>query len=256
VVDTCLQGLFAVAVLIAFGVLGSAVDLDARAFEAAGPWVSALLILSLFLAVWGYFIFWESVWSGQTPGKYACGIRVMRDGGFPIDFRAALLRNIARYLDFLPLFYGVGAVSMFFSKDSKRLGDFVAGTIVVLDRRRAPVARTATPGPASAPGPPPAPPIASEAPAPPGGPVPPVPELRLLGDPSLVNLRAITREQFLVVDRFLARRHELPQAVRDGLAFQIAAPLFALLGLPAPVPPYPYEAFLVELAVAYRTRPA
>ena len=206
-------------------------------------WMLPVLPDPVFLVFWGYFMFWETVWNGQTPGKRVCGIRVMRDGGFPIDFRAAFLRNIVRYVDFLPAFYGVGAVTMFMSKDSKRLGDYAAGTIVVIDARQ----------PAAVP----AKPAASAAPR-----WPPLRRhrrrrgiYRVLGDPALLSLRALTRDQFLVVERFLDRREEL-----------------AGEGAPRPRPPdrhpphsphrvcppqdgFPYEDFLIELAIAYRNRP-
>jgi uncharacterized RDD family membrane protein YckC len=197
-------------------------------FEEAAGWMLAVLIVLVFLIVWGYFIFWETVWSGRTPGKRLTGIRVMRDGGYPIDFRAAFLRNICRYVDFLPAGYGLGALFMFASKDSKRLGDYVAGTIVVVDSRR----------PAR-----PAQPEAEEK-----------VEYRLLGDPSLLNLRAITREQFMVIDRFLGRREELLAGPRAELAQQIAAPLMDLVGIPRTGTEYPYEEFLAELAAALRQR--
>jgi uncharacterized RDD family membrane protein YckC len=208
-------------------------------------WMVALLLLVLFTCYWGYFLFWEVIWNGQTPGKRVCGLRVMRDGGFPLDFRAAFLRNIVRGIDAQPgLMYGVGVLTMFLSKESKRLGDYAAGTIVVVDPRRA----------AARPAPPPPPSAATEA-APEAPPPPPAPDYQVIGDPALLSLRAVTREQFSVVERFLARRAALPEKVRADLAQQIATPLATLIGFALPEDGFPYERFLVEVAIAYRHRP-
>ena len=98
------------------------------------PFVPALLILGTFVIVFGYFIFFETIWNGQTPGKKAFGLRVVRDGGYPVGFFASAARNFVRIADFLPVFYGVGSISMFFNGEYKRLGDFVAGTIVIKER--------------------------------------------------------------------------------------------------------------------------
>jgi len=230
--DTCLQGLAAVAVVLAFAAMGRAMpSLHFSSLEDLAPaWLIALIVIVLFGVIWGYFIFWETIWNGQTPGKRATGIRVMRDGGYPVDFRAAFVRNIVRYVDFLPGLYGVGALTMFFSKDSKRLGDYAAGTIVVVDSRPAPRGVTQ-----------------SRASAPPGQ--------QLLGDPSLVNLRAMSREQFAIVDRFLSRRGELSAKVRAEMARKIAQPLMPLIGLAPPGDDnYPYESLLARVAAAYRSR--
>lgn len=246
-VDTLLHVLalllvFVVMLLFGLGVDTLVGDLFGGDLNLPGWMLPAFLIL-LFLVFWGYFMFWETLWNGQTPGKRACGIRVMRDGGFPIDFRAAFLRNIVRYVDFLPAFYGVGAVTMFMSKDSKRLGDYAAGTIVVIDARKPAAAAPAKPT-ASATAQVAAPAVADTAVI-----------YRVLGDPALLSLRALTRDQFLVVERFLDRREELPEKVRPDLARQIATPLVPLIGLPPPQDGFPYEDFLIELAAAYRSRP-
>ena len=194
----------------------------------ASDWAVAAAIIAVFAVFWGYFIFWETLWSGRTPGKKLAHIRVIRDSGHPIDFRAAFVRNIMRYVDFLPGGYGVGAVTMFLSRDSKRLGDYAAGTIVVVDD-------------------PPVPQAEPDAAAPPE-------DFPLLGDPGLLNLHALTREQILVADRFLARQEDLPEAARDQLAREIALPLMRALGLEADSPDYPYHEFLRELTALYRRR--
>ena len=95
------------------------------------PFFPAIAILGSFSTMFGYFMVFEALWNGQTPGKRLFGLRVVRDGGYPIGFFAATARNLVRIADFLPIFYGVGSLSLFFSPEHKRLGDFVAGTIVI-----------------------------------------------------------------------------------------------------------------------------
>lgn len=102
---------------------------------AAAHSVSVILGLSLsFVLFWGYFIFFETVWAGQTPGKRRVRIRVIKTSGYPIGFIEAVIRNLVRIIDFLPLFYGLGVLVMFISPQSRRLGDYAAGTIVIKER--------------------------------------------------------------------------------------------------------------------------
>ena len=78
-----------------------------------------------------YFVFCEMTTGGRSLGKALIGLRVVRDGGFPISLRESLVRNLLRIVDVLPWYYTVGLVSVVLSRDGKRLGDFAAGTIVV-----------------------------------------------------------------------------------------------------------------------------
>jgi uncharacterized RDD family membrane protein YckC len=96
---------------------------------------SALAFIAWFLIDWGYGILLESVWSGQTIGKRAMGLRVIQESGVRIGFLHAVLRNLARPIDRLPLLYAVGGTAALFSQSQQRLGDMLAGTIVVRDRR-------------------------------------------------------------------------------------------------------------------------
>lgn len=93
----------------------------------------ATIIAILFMVFFGYFILFEALWDGQTPGKKALGIRVVRDGGYPMDFGSSLIRNLVRIGEMLAGFYVLGAVSALLSDQNKRLGDYAAGTIVVRD---------------------------------------------------------------------------------------------------------------------------
>lgn len=100
------------------------------AFESAsfGGW-----LIVLFAVEWGYYVFFESLWSGRTPGKRALRLRVVREGGYPIGFLDAVLRNLLRAADFLPSFYALGATVIGLDPRFRRLGDMVAGTIVIVE---------------------------------------------------------------------------------------------------------------------------
>jgi len=97
-------------------------------------WVVAGMIIVFFLIYYGYFAFFEATWNGQTPGKRFAQLRVMKDDGRPINAYDAIARNLLRIIDQLPFLYGFAIVSVFFSKQNKRLGDFVAGTVVVHEK--------------------------------------------------------------------------------------------------------------------------
>ncbi len=92
--------------------------------------LGALTVLG-FVILWGYYVFFETLWNGQTPGKRLSHLRVVREAGSPITFWEALIRNLVRIVDFLPLGYGIGVVTMFVNGRARRLGDFAAGTLVV-----------------------------------------------------------------------------------------------------------------------------
>jgi hypothetical protein len=93
------------------------------------------LLLALFAMEWGYFVLFESLWSGRTPGKRALGLRVVKEGGYPITFIDSVLRNLLRAADFLPSAYALALVVMARDARFRRLGDLVAGTMVVVEER-------------------------------------------------------------------------------------------------------------------------
>ena len=107
-------------------------------FGALAGVLIALFVLAQFIVETGYFIFWEMVTNGRSPGKMLTGLRVVRRDGMPIDLRSSTLRNLMRIVDILPEYYVVGLVSILLSPGGERLGDHVAGTIVIrLDRPHA-----------------------------------------------------------------------------------------------------------------------
>jgi uncharacterized RDD family membrane protein YckC len=117
--------------------------------------VAALLFLIAgFAGFWAYWIVPEALWSGRTPGKRLLHLRVIDVRGGPVTAGQAVIRNLMRVVDFLPTYYAIGTVAIFSSPRNQRLGDMVAGTVVVRERGAVRLSDlTATPTPAEAPGP-------------------------------------------------------------------------------------------------------
>jgi uncharacterized RDD family membrane protein YckC len=102
--------------------------------SSAVGWTVALFGLIAFAFLWGYYVFFEMKWNGQSPGKRKVGLRVIRTDGMPITLTESLIRNLVRLVDFLPTYYGLGVVTMFINEQARRLGDLAAGTVVIHDR--------------------------------------------------------------------------------------------------------------------------
>jgi uncharacterized RDD family membrane protein YckC len=98
-------------------------------------------LLLLFVVFWGYPVLFEVLRDGQTLGKRALGLRVVAASGAPVGWLASIVRNLMRTVDMLPVCYGFGAVAALVDPRSRRLGDLVAGTVVVHAEPR----RTAAP---------------------------------------------------------------------------------------------------------------
>lgn len=95
---------------------------------------TGVLLVAAFVLEWFYPVLFELSRAAATPGKRAMGLRVVMDDGMPVTLAASLLRNLLRTVDFLPLLYLTGLLSMLWRADFKRLGDVVAGTLVVHDK--------------------------------------------------------------------------------------------------------------------------
>jgi uncharacterized RDD family membrane protein YckC len=159
-----------------------------------------LVLLALFAAQWVYFLVWEARY-GRSPGKMAVGVRVVTTSGRPIGWRAAALRNLLRAADLLPLGYLAGVVSMALSSRFQRLGDLVAGTMVVVpENARAAKALELSP---------------------------PAKPRELDSLPEHVSLDA---EERSAIELFLRRRHTLGAAREHELASIIARPIGDRLG--------------------------
>jgi uncharacterized RDD family membrane protein YckC len=114
-------------------------------FSGAATGISGVFVLILtvlaFGVLWGYYVFFETLWNGQTPGKRVARLRVIRENGGAIGFWEALIRNLVRIIDFLPMAYGFGVVTMFANNRARRLGDYAAGTVVVREGAPVPLAQ-------------------------------------------------------------------------------------------------------------------
>ncbi|HEY8091593.1 MAG TPA: RDD family protein, partial [Polyangiaceae bacterium] len=131
----CYGTLILVGVLILYAAVGGGGVTDA-VDQTTKAGLGLILVLA-FAAQWIYFVAWEAA-TGRTPGKAAAGLRVVSTSGRPIGFGAAALRNVLRAADALPTGYAVGLVAMALSSRFQRLGDLVAGTMVIVpDRPRA-----------------------------------------------------------------------------------------------------------------------
>ncbi len=138
--------IFGTWLILYFGLtlLVSADDTLARV-RSLGWLVQLGLVLGVFATQWAYWTVSDLVLGGQTLGKRALKLRVVREDGAPIAFTESALRNVARVVDFLPAAYAVGLLAMLISPRHRRLGDLLAGTVVVreeaidLDKYAAPV---------------------------------------------------------------------------------------------------------------------
>jgi len=220
VIDLTVQGAALVAVLLGLGTLAS-VGLN------AGGVGAALVYVLVFLIVFGYPAAFETVWRGRTLGKAAMGLRVVTVEGAPIRFRHAAIRSIFSLVDWLATQGVVGITALLITKRNQRVGDLVAGTMVLRERTAtralAPVQFVAPPG--------------------------------LEAYASTLATGSLAHEDYGSIRAFLLRAPSLPPHVRNDLASQIAHPLVARLRttVPAGVGPEP---FLVCVAAGYQRRMA
>jgi len=206
-IDTLLIALLQVVVIITFAVILNTSGIDP--FGSMSAWIAAIFSLVLFVFYSGYYLLFEIFWNGQSPGKRWTGLRVLRTDGTPISLSESLIRNLVRIVDFLPAMYGAGVITMFIDKQSRRLGDLAAGTLVVHDR--APISiqslskkRTVQLRP-----------WATE-------------NLPLDGFP----FERLTNDDLSLIEDFISRRNQLTH--RDQLAIQILNTLHTRFGLPLP----------------------
>ncbi len=185
--DTAIQIVLAFFVLI----VGSLIGVGLATVGGLGPqWVVAIVVILLFLLNSGYFALFEIFWNGQTPGKRYAQVRVIKDDGRPIGAYEAIVRNALRLIDMLPAMYGIGLISIFMSRKSKRLGDFVAGTVVVHEKTLEGIR----------------------------------PYVETKTDETLppIDTAKVTLEEVRLIETFLNRRDNLEPAVRTTMATQIA----------------------------------
>jgi uncharacterized RDD family membrane protein YckC len=196
--------------------------------DAAGDLIFALWSLLAFVLLWGYYLLFELLWSGQSPGKRLIGLRVIREGGRPLDFSASALRNLIRVVDFLPVGYGLGVLTVFADPRARRLGDLAAGTLVVREGMALSLdelARGAAPAAV--------PPRAPDAPQ----------------AAMLPNLHLLDGAAYALAEEFLRRREGLSPTRRAQLAAELSTALRQRLALPEGGDP---ERFIEHLVREYR----
>ena len=237
--DSLIQGAITIVIILIAVLVFSAIGERAnRMSDTAAKWFGALLILSYFLLLWGYYALFEAFRNGQTPGKRVMKIRVIKDSGRQITFFEALARNLLRVVDALPSAYLVGVISILCTKQNKRLGDLVASTIVVHEPAEdfsgyvgLPASRSFTSSMYEAP--------AAAAPMTSG-----------FGADRIAQL---TADDLHLIDSFLARAISLPMDTRATLGSRLLDTLCAKMAVPVPmdVPP---ERTLEAIAYALRSQ--
>jgi uncharacterized RDD family membrane protein YckC len=192
--------------------------------------VVALMIFIIFLLFSGYFVFFEWILNGQTPGKKLLKLRVIREDGRPITLWEALTRNLLRIFDALPgvviPIYSIGLITIFFNRRDQRIGDIFAGTVVIRERM-------------------------DEAPT--------FEETfsKTIGDSAIKRVQKrfefqadvykLSVEEIEVVEIFLRRRWDLNEKQRLWMAWRIALPIMFKLKPKYDLEDFSYEGFLEEL---------
>jgi uncharacterized RDD family membrane protein YckC len=200
-------------------------------------WTVAIMILVLFLIFAAYFIFFEWLWDGQTPGKRMLKLRVIRDDGRPITLWEAIARNLLRVFDAAPGFiipvYSVGLIVIFLSNRDQRVGDVFAGTVVIRERTdEAPTFAETFSNPVS--------------------------DAAFQRVQKKIEIDAdvgkITDSEIEVVENFLRRRWDLTERQRLWMAWRIALPLMYKIKPNYNVENFTYEGFLEELLHRFHTK--
>lgn len=204
-VDSLLQ-LVAIIVIFLVGALLTIGSSASLGWLALGRFVSqtveaVIFILVPFCLYWGYFAFFEIIWQGRTPGKRVAGIRVIHQTGRPMTAIECIGRNLMRAVDILPPpIYGVGLVCMMCNAQNRRLGDFIAGTIVVHDKALDSVSPTWGDKP--------------------------------LAGPLQPELRKLSADDLVLIETYLNRRYEIDNFVRASTAQRIVAMIAERSGVP------------------------
>ncbi len=209
----------------------------ATIFDQTPKWTIAILIIVLFLVFTGYFVLFEWLWNGQTPGKRWLKLRVIREDGRPITFWEALARNILRLFDTFPGFfipiYSIGLITIFMNQRDQRIGDLFAGTVVVRER-------------------------VGEAPT-----FSEVFSARVSDTafrrvqpktPFTANIAILKEAEMEVVETFLRRRWELSDRQRLWMAWRVALPVMYKIKPAYDLQSFTYEGFLEELLDRYHSK--
>ena len=183
-----------ISIIVAMAYMGAGRSAG-RAAMTSDVWAIAIVVLGQFFILWGYYVLWEGLADGQTPGKRVMRLRVVSDGGYSVTFAGSAIRNLVRILDMQPVFtYGIGIASIVATKQGKRLGDLAAGTLVVREQlihTRAPAARA--------------------------------PDADTPSTTTKTTPARLTDDEFAVLERFMDRRTTLDPARRVELAARLVA---------------------------------
>ena len=203
----------------------------------ASRWVIALMILAIFAVFSGYFVFFEWLWNGQTPGKRLMKLRVIREDGRPLTLWESFGRNLLRIIDNFPGFvipiYSVGLIAVFLNRKDQRIGDAFAGTVVVRERTdEAPTfAETFGGGTKDA--------------------------AMIRANPAVAfsaDLAVLSDAEVEVAESFLRRRWDLGDGQRKWLAWRVALPILYKLRAEYDAAGFTYEGFLEELVHRYNAK--
>ncbi len=199
-------------------------------FADAPKWVIAILIIVVFLLFTGYFVLFEWLWNGQTPGKRLLKLRVIREDGRPVTLWEAVARNLLRVFDAVPGFvvpiYSVGLIVIFLSNRDQRVGDIFAGTVVIRERTdEAPTFAETFSNP-----------IADAA----------FRRVQPRTDFS-ANVALLSSEEIEVVENLLRRRWDLTERQRAWMAWRVALPIMYKLKPDYDLQTFTYEGFLEEI---------
>jgi len=232
-IDHTIQIVSLIVLIIVFAIISDYANLGSRLANAP-KWVIALLVVVVFLLMSGYFAIFEWLWHGQTPGKRWMKLRVIREDGRPISFFEAIVRNLLRDFDIMPFpFYSIGLISVFSTDRDQRVGDLVAGTVVVREREAE------------------APTFAEVF----GSPVSDA-ALRRSFQPVKfdADVNSLTEQEISVVESFLRRRWDLKDYPRQWMAWRVAMPILFKLRPRYDLATFSYEGFLEELLHRYREK--
>lgn len=238
-IDHSIQYLFTIIVAIVFlaSTIGFTAMGEISGFEEISKWTIALLIILLFLIFTGYFVFFEWLWNGQTPGKRLLKLRVLREDGRPITFWEALARNLLRLFDAVPgvllPVYSIGLITIFMNSRDQRIGDIFAGTVVVRERTgEAPTFKETFST------------SISDA------------AFRRVQKPVEfeANINQLTSNEIEVAENFLRRRWDLTEKQRIWMAWRVALPIMFKIKPEYDLEGFTYEGFLEELVQKFHAR--
>ncbi len=206
-------------------------------FSEMPKWTLAILIIGVFLIFASYFILFEWLWNGQTPGKHLLKLRVIREDGRPLTLWEAIARNLLRICDAVPGFvlpvYSVGLIVIFLSDRDQRLGDIFAGTVVIRERTDdAPTFADTFSNPVSD------------------------TAFSRVQKPvhTNANVSNLNESEIEVIESFLRRRWDLTDRQRLWMAWRIALPLMYKLKPEYDVADFTYEGFLEDILHRFHAR--